>query len=66
MSEQENKLKALFKGGDYDGKTVLLPKAFPALSLKMEVVGSPDTRVELGRYRLASESPLVYEFEKLD
>jgi hypothetical protein len=58
----EEKIKAVLRGGEYDGKIVYLPKPFPVLKHIVEWGSNPGDRVEGASYKLVSTGPpLQYE-----
>ena len=59
-----NKFEAVFKGGDYDGKTTWLDQAYPELSQVVEWKDQSGKvlRTETSKYKLISNGlPLQYE-----
>jgi hypothetical protein len=64
---QTNKLEAVFKGGDYDGKTTWLEKAHPTLIHLSEwkTQSGEVLQAEKAKYKLVSRGPpLGYELSE--
>jgi hypothetical protein len=64
---KSNKLEAFFKGGDYDGKTTWLDKAYPTLIhlAEWKTQSGELLRSEKAKYKLVTKGPpLRYELSE--